>query len=167
MTRCWPQDLSLPSPCSADFRRRCFRRRLLPGQFATERAEHRFAVELPLPLGHHNTSTSFEAGNDIRATIPRFTPRPGEQPGRGGAAHRDRGAQERHSGPDFVGLAAGAETVDRPDPGTRKLHRLDENLAAADVTLPADELTGIEEAAAKIHVQGGRYNEAGERMTNL
>lgn len=54
-----------------------------------------------------------------------------------------------------------------PIPGTRKLHRLDENLAAADVTLPADELTGIEEAAAKIHVQGGRYNEAGERMTNL
>ena len=54
-----------------------------------------------------------------------------------------------------------------PIPGTRKLHRLEENLAAADVELSADELTEIEDAAAKIQVQGGRYNEAGERATNL
>ena len=35
------------------------------------------------------------------------------------------------------------------------------------MTLSADELTEIKDAAAKIHVQGGRYNESGERMTNL
>ena len=54
-----------------------------------------------------------------------------------------------------------------PIPGTRKLHRLEENIGAADVELSADELTEIEDAASKIQVQGGRYSEAGERMTNL
>jgi aryl-alcohol dehydrogenase-like predicted oxidoreductase len=54
-----------------------------------------------------------------------------------------------------------------PIPGTRKLHRLEENLGAADVELSADELAEITDAASKIQVQGGRYNEAGERMTNL
>ena len=54
-----------------------------------------------------------------------------------------------------------------PIPGTRKLHRLEENLGAADVELSADELAEIEDAASKIQVQGGRYSEAAERMTNL
>jgi aryl-alcohol dehydrogenase-like predicted oxidoreductase len=54
-----------------------------------------------------------------------------------------------------------------PIPGTRKLHRLEENIGAADVELSGDELAEIEAAASKIQVQGGRYNEATERMTNL
>jgi len=54
-----------------------------------------------------------------------------------------------------------------PIPGTRKLHRLEENIGAADVELSGDELAEIEAAASKIQVQGGRYNEAAERMTNL
>ena len=40
-------------------------------------------------------------------------------------------------------------------------------MGAADVELSAEELAEIEDAASKIQVQGGRYNEAGERMTNL
>jgi aryl-alcohol dehydrogenase-like predicted oxidoreductase len=51
--------------------------------------------------------------------------------------------------------------------GTRKLHRLEENIEAADVELSADELSEIEDAASRIHVQGGRGREAAERMTNL
>ena len=51
--------------------------------------------------------------------------------------------------------------------GTRKLHRLEENIGAAAVELTAAELAEIEEAASKIQVAGGRYNEAAERMTNL
>ena len=47
-----------------------------------------------------------------------------------------------------------------PIPGTRKLHRLEENIGAAEVELSADELTEIEDAASKIQVQGGRYSEA-------
>ena len=54
-----------------------------------------------------------------------------------------------------------------PIPGTRKLHQLEENIGAADVELSGDELAEIEAAASKIQVQGGRYNEAAERMTNL
>jgi aryl-alcohol dehydrogenase-like predicted oxidoreductase len=54
-----------------------------------------------------------------------------------------------------------------PIPGTRRLHRLKENIGAADVELSTDELTEIEDAASRIQVQGGRYNEAAERMTNL
>jgi hypothetical protein len=40
-------------------------------------------------------------------------------------------------------------------------------MGAADVELSADELAEIEGAASKIEVQGGRYHEATERMTNL
>lgn len=54
-----------------------------------------------------------------------------------------------------------------PIPGTRKPHRLKENIAATNVTLSTDELTEIDTAATKIQIQGGRYNEALERMTNL
>lgn len=43
-----------------------------------------------------------------------------------------------------------------PIPGTRKLHRLDENLASASVLLTADDMREIETAAAKIEVQGAR-----------
>jgi aryl-alcohol dehydrogenase-like predicted oxidoreductase len=54
-----------------------------------------------------------------------------------------------------------------PIPGNRRLHRLEENIGAVDVELSADELTEIEDAASKIHVEVGRYSEAAERMTNL
>ncbi|ACL60964.1 aldo/keto reductase [Methylobacterium nodulans] len=43
-----------------------------------------------------------------------------------------------------------------PIPGTRKLHRLEENLASADVSLSADDLREIEDAASKIEVLGAR-----------
>lgn len=44
-----------------------------------------------------------------------------------------------------------------PIPGTTKLHRLEENLGAADVELSAIDLREIEQAAAQIHVEGERY----------
>ena len=46
-----------------------------------------------------------------------------------------------------------------PIPGTTKLHRLEENLGAADVELTADDLAEIERAAAEIQVEGERYPE--------
>ena len=54
-----------------------------------------------------------------------------------------------------------------PIAGTRKLHRLQENIGAADVALTADELSEITHAAYAIHIEGGRYSEAAEQMTNL
>ena len=44
-----------------------------------------------------------------------------------------------------------------PIPGTTKLHRLEENLAATAVELTADDLAEIDRAAAAITVQGERY----------
>ena len=54
-----------------------------------------------------------------------------------------------------------------PIPGTRRIERLEENIGAADVQLTAGDLRDIEDAAAKITVQGERYPEALERMTGL
>ena len=44
-----------------------------------------------------------------------------------------------------------------PIPGTTKLHRLEENIGAADVELSAADLREIDDAAARIHVEGERY----------
>jgi aryl-alcohol dehydrogenase-like predicted oxidoreductase len=53
-----------------------------------------------------------------------------------------------------------------PIPGTTKRHRLEENLAAADVHLSGDDLSEIDLALADIKVVGNRYNEAMERMVD-
>ena len=47
-----------------------------------------------------------------------------------------------------------------PIPGTTKLHRLEENLGAANVELTPDDLREMAEAAAKIEVHGARLPEA-------
>ena len=49
-----------------------------------------------------------------------------------------------------------------PIPGTTKLHRLEENIAAADIELTADDLREIEDA--QVTAEGARYSEALERM---
>jgi aryl-alcohol dehydrogenase-like predicted oxidoreductase len=49
-----------------------------------------------------------------------------------------------------------------PIPGTTKLQRLEENIAAADVELTADDLEEIEDA--QIIAAGARYSEAGQRI---
>ena len=67
--------------------------------------------------GTITASTSFDAGNDIRSTIPRFAPDAlAAQPGRRRPAREHRRTQGRHPGPDRPGLAAGPEALDRPDP---------------------------------------------------
>ena len=44
-----------------------------------------------------------------------------------------------------------------PIPGTTKLHRLKENVGAADITLDGNDLRQIEEALSHVTVQGDRY----------
>ena len=44
-----------------------------------------------------------------------------------------------------------------PIPGTTKLHRLEENIAAANLELTADDLDEIDEAASQIEPEGDRY----------
>jgi len=118
--------------------------------------------------GTVTASTTFDEGNDIRSTIPRFAP---------DALRHNQAvvdlladiARRKGATPGQIALAwlLAQKPWIVPIPGTRKLHRLEENIGAAKVELSADELTEIEEAASKIQVQGGRYNEASERMTNL
>ena len=118
--------------------------------------------------GTITASTNFDASNDIRSTIPRFEP---------DALEHNRAvvdlltsiSQRKGATPGQIALAwlLAQKPWIVPIPGTRKPHRLVENIGAADVALSADELTEIEHAASKIQVQGGRYNETAEQMTNL
>jgi aryl-alcohol dehydrogenase-like predicted oxidoreductase len=54
-----------------------------------------------------------------------------------------------------------------PIPGTRRLERLEENIGADRVELGPGDLREIDEAAAAIEIQGARYTEKAERLTNL
>lgn len=53
-----------------------------------------------------------------------------------------------------------------PIPGTTKLHRMEENLGAADIELTSDDLREIEHAASQIAVQGARYSESSQKMVD-
>ena len=53
-----------------------------------------------------------------------------------------------------------------PIPGTTKLHRLEENTAAADIVLTPDELQELDTAASEITAQGARYSEGAQRLIN-
>lgn len=53
-----------------------------------------------------------------------------------------------------------------PIPGTTRLHRLKENLAAASVILSEADLREINTAASQITVEGARYSEAAQKMIN-
>jgi aryl-alcohol dehydrogenase-like predicted oxidoreductase len=118
--------------------------------------------------GTVNAETSFDQTNDIRARIPRFEPAAMEhnQPVVDLLASV---AQRKGATPAQIALAwlLAQKPWIVPIPGTRKLHRLEENIGAADVELSADELSEIEQAASKIEFEGGRYPDALERQTNL
>jgi aryl-alcohol dehydrogenase-like predicted oxidoreductase len=113
-------------------------------------------------------STTFSEGNDIRNTIPRFTP----EARKANQALVDlvaRIATRKKAPPAQIALAwlLAQKPWIMPIPGTRKVERLDENLGAAAIELTPDDLAQIEAAAAKITVQGARYPEHLEKMTNL
>jgi aryl-alcohol dehydrogenase-like predicted oxidoreductase len=118
--------------------------------------------------GTIDASTSFDAGNDIRATIPRFTPE-ARQHNQAVVDLLASIADRKGATPAQIALAwlLAQKPWIVPIPGTRKLHRLEENLASAYVELSPSELSELDEAASKIQVQGGRYSDAAEQMTNL
>ena len=107
--------------------------------------------------GAMNKDTKLAAG-DFRSALPRFTPEALEK----NQALVDllkRIAGEKKATPAQIALAwlLAQKPWIVPIPGTTKLHRLEENLGAADVELTADDLTEIERAAAAITVEGERY----------
>lgn len=106
------------------------------------------------------------AENDIRNTIPRFTP----EARRANQALVDllgNIAERKGVTPAQIALAwlLAQKPWIVPIPGTRRLERLEENIGAADVTLTPDDLREIEDAASRIEVQGARYPESLERLT--
>ena len=53
-----------------------------------------------------------------------------------------------------------------PIPGTTKLHRLEENVAAASTALSEEDHREIAIATSQIEVHGDRYSEAAQRLIN-
>lgn len=54
-----------------------------------------------------------------------------------------------------------------PIPGTTKLHRLKENIGAADITLTSEDISEINSALENVKVAGDRYPEELEKRTGL
>jgi aryl-alcohol dehydrogenase-like predicted oxidoreductase len=117
--------------------------------------------------GEMDPTISFEAG-DFRAKLPRFTPE-------ARAANQalvdllGRVAARKGATPAQVALAwlLARRPWIVPIPGTTKLHRLEENLGAAELVLTPGDLREIDMAAAAIPVQGDRYPAEMERMAGL
>ena len=104
--------------------------------------------------------------NDFRKSLPRFTP----EAIKDNQAFVDllRAAAERKKAtPAQIALAwlLARKPWIVPIPGTTKRSRLEENAAAADVELTAEDLQEIEAGASKIKVHGDRYPEHLERLT--
>jgi aryl-alcohol dehydrogenase-like predicted oxidoreductase len=105
------------------------------------------------------------AEGDIRNVVPRFAP----EAMAANEAVVDvvrRFAASRGATPAQVALAwllaQGPSIV--PIPGTRRLERLDENLGAVDLDLTDPEVAELDEASARIEVQGERYPETMQRL---
>ncbi len=117
--------------------------------------------------GAMNKDTKIGEG-DFRKMLPRFTPEAMEK----NQALIDllkRIAEDKKATPAQIALdwLLARKPWIVPIPGTTKLHRLEENLGAADVALSADDLAQIETAAAAIQVEGERYPEQLMKTTGL
>ena len=116
--------------------------------------------------GKMDESTPLQAG-DFRANLPRFT----AEARRANLALVEllQATGERLGAtPAQVALAwlLARKPWIVPIPGTTKLHRLEENLGATQLELGAADLRGIDEAAARIQVQGSRYPEQLQRLVS-
>ena len=109
--------------------------------------------------GAISASTTFDK-TDFRNTVPRFSPE---------ARKANQSlidllgdiAKHKQATPAQIALAwlLAQKPWIVPIPGTTKLHRLEENVAAADVKLTASDLRDIERVLSEVKVQGARYPE--------
>ena len=114
--------------------------------------------------GKIDASTEF-GDDDFRASVPRFS-KENREANRAFVDLLQRIADEKGATPAQVALAwlLAQKPWIVPIPGTTKAHRLDENVAAAGLTLTDDDLRRIEEGAAEIEAHGARYSEGSQRM---
>src|SRR5581483_6154706 len=114
--------------------------------------------------GAISKETQFDK-NDFRNIVPRFSPE-----------NRDANqtlvdligefARQKKATPAQIALAwlLAKKPWIVPIPGTTKLHRLEENIGAANVHLSADDVRQLETTASKIPVQGARYPEELQKL---
>jgi aryl-alcohol dehydrogenase-like predicted oxidoreductase len=107
--------------------------------------------------GAINENTTFDS-TDFRNIVPRFTP----EARKANQALVDllgKIAAQKEATPAQIALAwlLAQKPWIAPIPGTTKLHRLEENLGAAQITLTADDLREIEAAADSVTIEGARY----------
>jgi aryl-alcohol dehydrogenase-like predicted oxidoreductase len=116
------------------------------------------------PLGRGFLTGSFDEQTkldpkDYRNSVPRFSP----EHRKANLAIVDllkRIAAKKQATPAQIALAwlLGRKPWIVPIPGTTKLHRLEENLAAVDLELTADDFREIDEASSRIKIEGERYS---------
>jgi aryl-alcohol dehydrogenase-like predicted oxidoreductase len=114
--------------------------------------------------GKIDETTTFDA-SDFRNTVPRFAPE--NRKANQAVVDLVRAIAAR-KGVTPAQLALAWVLAQRswivPIPGTTKLHRLEENLGAADVELTPDDLREIDAATSRMPVHGHRYSEGSQRM---
>jgi len=109
--------------------------------------------------GAIDDNTTF-ASHDMRNSLPRFSAEARK-------ANQDlvdllrEIATQKNATPAQIALAwlLAQKPWIAPIPGTTKLHRLEENLAAANIELSSEDLSSIESAVSRVTVQGARYPE--------
>jgi aryl-alcohol dehydrogenase-like predicted oxidoreductase len=114
--------------------------------------------------GKIDESTTFDS-TDFRSTVPRFDA-DARAANRGFVDLLERVAEEKGATAAQIALAwvLAQKPWMVPIPGTTKLHRLEENIAAADVELTSADLEAIDSAASEITAHGDRYSEQNQRM---
>jgi len=107
--------------------------------------------------GTINADTKFD-GKDFRTIVPRFS-QEARKANQGLVDLLEQIASAKQVTPAQIALAwlLARKPWIVPIPGTTKLHRLEENIGAADVELTSDDLQRIEEALSTITVHGDRY----------
>jgi aryl-alcohol dehydrogenase-like predicted oxidoreductase len=115
--------------------------------------------------GKINENTRFDS-TDFRSVVPRFSPE-AIKANMALVDYLRQVATQKGATPAQIALAwlLKQKPWIVPIPGTTKLHRLDENLGSVAVELTAADLKAIDEAAAKIPLEGARLPEASLKMT--
>ena len=116
--------------------------------------------------GRIDETTTFDS-TDFRSNVPRFTPE-NRKANQVLVDLLQTIARRRQATPGQVALAwlLARKPWIVPIPGTTKQHRLEENVGAANVELTPDDLAEIERTASAITIQGARYPEPLERLSN-
>jgi aryl-alcohol dehydrogenase-like predicted oxidoreductase len=105
--------------------------------------------------------TAIFGDNDNRASLPRFTPE-ARKANRPVVDLLEQIADQKGATPAQIALAwlLAQKPWIVPIPGTTKLDRVEENVAAAAIVLTRDELRHIDAAVSRITVAGDRYPQA-------